>query len=297
MTAKTSSFVHRPRGALSAAALGLILLTAAPAPASAVPSRLTVIVLENEPYKKIVGSAQAPYLNALIRQGRLFSHYTAVTKGSPHNYRAMTSGLTTGGATGPNVFADLESSNLDWRELDESMTGTCAEGSAGKVPDTRVTLFEPGHDPALMYSSTEACKQDDLPMTASSFVPSGLPDLTFIIPNQCDNMHTLPGGGRPCPAYFGSNAGTSKIRLSDNWLSVVVPKLLAQPDETVLITWDESGDSSEHIAAIEVGAGVEAGSSDPTAYTHYGLEAGLYERFGLGKPPHNGATATPLPIP
>jgi phosphatidylinositol-3-phosphatase len=256
-----------------------------------------VIVLENKPYKQIVGSDRAPYLNALIGQGKLFTHYTAVVSGSPHNYRAMTSGLTTGGSTGPNVFTALESSGRDWQELDESMTGSCAGGNAGKVPGTTVPLFEPGHDPASMYKSTDACKKDDLPMTSNTFIPSALADFTFIVPSQCDDMHTLPKGGKPCPAYFGSNSGTSEIKMGDDWLSIVVPQILAHPDETVLITWDESADSSEHIVTLEVGAGVEADSSDATAYDHYGLEAGLYRLFGLGKPPHNGATARPLPIP
>ena len=48
---------------------------------------------------------------------------------------------------------------------------------------------------------------------------------------------------------------------------------------------------------LELGAGVTSGSTDGTAYNHYGLEAGLYNTFGLGTAPNNGATATPLPIP
>ena len=53
----------------------------------------------------------------------------------------------------------------------------------------------------------------------------------------------------------------------------------------------------EHLVAVEAGAGVVPGSTDGTAYTHYGLEAGMYRYFGLGAAPGNGATATPLPIP
>ena len=36
-------------------------------------------------------------------------------------------------------------------------------------------------------------------------------------------MHTLPGSGQACPAYFGSNTGSSLIALGDNWLAKVVP--------------------------------------------------------------------------
>src|SRR6266487_3363594 len=121
-----------------------------------------------------------------------------------------------------------------------------------------------------------------------------------VVPNECDDMHTLPANGQDCPAYFGSNSGTSLINMGDNWLASVVPSLLAQPNVTVLITWDEGTQSStppQHIVTLEVGAGVTAGSRDDNAYTHYGLEAGLYRYFGLGTAPNKGATATPLALP
>ena len=47
----------------------------------------------------------------------------------------------------------------------------------------------------------------------------------------------------------------------------VVPQLLAQPNVTVLITFDEGGlDQGEHIATLLVGAGVTPGSTDNTLY-------------------------------
>ena len=155
-------------------------------------------------------------------------------------------------------------------------------------------------DPDYQYRAGTACSTNDVPMTTGTFNPASLPDFSYIVPNQCDDMHTLPGNGAACPAYFGSNSGTSLINMGDNWLATVVPQLLAQPNVTVVITWDEGTGSStppEHIVALEAGAGVAAGSSDGTAYNHYGLEAGLYNYFGLGTAPNNGATATPLPIP
>lgn len=133
-------------------------------------------------------------------------------------------------------------------------------------------------------------------MTSSTFNPASLPDLSYIVPNECDDMHTLPANGAACPAFFGSNPGTSVINIGDNWLATVVKSLLAQPNVTVLITWDE-GRVGSQIPTLEVGAGVTAGSTDGAAYNHYNLEAGLYHYFGLGTAPSNGAAATPLPIP
>jgi hypothetical protein len=294
-------------GRLAAAALAVSLVLASVGlladPASAQPvNKLVVIVMENEPYGKILGSREAPYLDSLSQGGLLFTSYTAVKSGSGPNYLAMTSGLTAKvSPPSPNVFQAIDATGgaLTWQEFDESMGANCGVSSGAKVPGTDTPLYTRGHDPAYQYHQNDSCKQNDVPMSPSTFAPANLPDLSYVVPNQCDDMHSLPGRGQPCPAYFGSNTGTSKINMGDHWLSVVVPQLLQQPGVTVLITWDESGGSTsppEHIVTLEAGPGALAGSTDATSYNHYGLEAGLYRYFELGTAPNHGSTATVLPI-
>ncbi len=282
--------------------LGVSLVWPVQGAAAAQAGKLVVIVMENETYGNIVGNSQAPYLNQLITQGQLFTNYAAVASGSNPNYLAMTSGLTSAQSPpSPNVFQAIDGSGGGtWKEFMESMPGNCASGTSAAVPGTSVPLYTADHDPDYQYRATTTCSTNDVPMTASTFNPASLPDLSYVVPNECDDMHTPPASGLACPAYFGSNPGTSLINMGDNWLAAVVPSLLAQPGVTVLITWDEGTLSStppEHVVALEAGAGVTAGSADGTAYTHYGLEAGLYRYLGLGTAPNNGATATPLPIP
>jgi hypothetical protein len=282
--------------------IGASLVWVLPGLAAAQTGKLVVIVEENEAYDSIVGNSQAPYLNQLIAQGKLFTNYTAVASGSTPDYLAMTSGLTTSvSPPSPNIFQAIDGSGTrTWKEYMESMPGNCAQGTSANIPGTTVPLYTASHDPDYQYRASTTCSTNDVPMTTGTFNPASLPDLSYIVPGQCDDMHTLPGNGAACPAYFGSNPGTSLINMGDNWLATVVPQLLAQPNVTVVITWDEGTGSStppEHIVALEAGAGVTAGSSDGTAYNHYGLEAGLYNYFGLGPAPNNGATATPLPIP
>ncbi len=276
------------------AAVGIVPATVARASDT---RRVVVIVLENKTYDRIVGNRQAPYLNGLLTQGEQFTDYAAVGAGSPHDYRAMTSGLTTGGSGGPNLFRAMDATGIDWREFSESMTGTCGEGSDGKVPGSKEPLYTKNHDPAWMYRSTESCKQRDVPMAGDTFDPADLPRFSLVIPNQCDDMHSAPSGGL-CPAWFGDARGGSSIAVGDDWLKTVVPQLLAQPDVTVLVTFDEGSNAShQHVLMVEVGSGVTAGSKDGGSYDHYGLLAGLYARFGLGTPPNHAANATPLPIP
>jgi hypothetical protein len=271
--------------------------------ADAQTGKVVLIVLENEPYASIVGNSQAPYLNQLIAQGELFTDYAGVADGSNPNYLAMTSGLTSElSPPAANIFKAIDASggSVSWKEFMESMPGNCADGNSANVPGTSVALYTADHDPGYSYRSAITCSTNDVPMTAATFKPASLPDLSYVVPNECDDMHTLPGSGQACPAYFGANPGASLISMGDNWLATVIPPLLAQPNVTVLITWDEGSMSTtppEHLVTVAAGAGVVPGSTDGTAYTHFGLEAGMYRYFGLGTAPGNGATATPLPIP
>ena len=259
--------------------------------------RVVVIVFENKPYTHVVGRGDAPYFNQLMREGTLFTNYSAVISGSPKDYRAMTSGLTTGSSVG-NVFRAIDDTHgrVAWAEMNESMKGTCADGSTGVVPGTSENLYYTGHDPAFMNRKNESCEQHDIGLTNATFDPHTLPDLTFLIPNMCTDMHTYPRKGT-CPAFFGPVKGKSSLAIGDAWLKKVVPLLLAEPDITVLVTFDEGANSShQHVVMIEVGHRVTAGGRDDRAYDHYGLLAGLYKTFGLGTPPNNAAHATPLPI-
>ena len=278
------------------------LAWAIPALSAAQSGKVVVIMEENETYDSIVGNSQAPYLNQLISQGELLTNYTGIADGSHPNYIAQTSGLSPSqNPPTPNIFQAIDGTGggLTWKEFMESAPGNCANGTSTNIPGTSVPLYTADHDPAYAYRSNTTCNANDVPMTSSTFNPASLPSFSYIVPNQCDDMHTLPGSGQACPAYFGSNTGGSLISIGDKWLATVVPQLLAQPGVTVLITWDEGSTSTtppEHLAAIEAGAGVTPGSTDGTAYNHYGIEAGLYKYFGLGTAPNNGATATPVPF-
>jgi hypothetical protein len=279
--------------------LGTGLAGTVQATAQAQSGKLVVIVEENESYGNIVGNtAQAPYLNQLISQGELFTNYTGVTGGSQPNYLAMISGITSKkkSVLAPNIFQaiDRTGGTLTWKEFMESESGNCTGASIG------TSLYATDHDPDYIERANNTCTANNVPMNASTFNPASLPDLSYVVPNQCDDMHNLPGSGQACPAFFGPNPGTSQINIGDNWLATVVPQLLAQPNVTVVITWDEDSSSTTppmHVAAIEAGAGVTPGSANGTAYNHYGLEAGMYAHFGLGTAPGGGATATPLPLP
>jgi hypothetical protein len=292
-------------GALAVVSLAAVLTVPIQAPnAQAQPGtrKVVLIVDENAPFTKIVDKASAPYMNALVSQGVLFTDYHAITTGSAKDYRAMSSGRTDQ-VTPPsdNIYEALDTSDIPWTSFQESMVDNCGAGSSGTVPGTSVPLYTPGHDASHMFRANDACATNDVPLVSDTQLQT-LPDFSVIIPNECDDMHTFPTGDQEfpsgtCPSYFGPVSGENKREIGDAWLQHVVPLLLADPTVTVLITFDEGGRANaQHVYTVEVG-GVAAGTTDATTYDHYGLLAGLYDAFALGTAPNSAATAVPLPIP
>ena len=95
----------------------------------------------------------------------------------------------------------------------ESMPSNCGGGTSANVPGTTDTLYTADHDPGLQYSPTISCAANDVPLD-SSFNPANLPNFSYMVPNECNDMHTLPTGGQACPSYFGPNTGTQPISSS-----------------------------------------------------------------------------------
>ena len=252
--------------------------------------------MENKQYATIIGSSKAPFLNGtMIAHGVLDTHYIAAP-GSLPDYLMMTSGQYTPPASAPNLFAALGTAT-PWREFEESMPSVCyTGGSFGVVTGTSDPLYKKGHNPAIQFTSvtsTSLCA-NVVPLSPVYFNPSALPAFSFVVPNQCNDMHTLPTNDQ-CPTWTGgTTTGSSTIQLGDNWLASFVPAIAQVA--TVIVTWDEGSSSNEQVVTVAYGVGVSQGQ-DSTAYTHASLEAGLYSYFGLGTAPGAGATAAPLPIP
>ncbi|MDP9319401.1 MAG: alkaline phosphatase family protein, partial [Actinomycetota bacterium] len=234
-------------------------------------AHVVVIMEENLSYTNAIGSAKAPYLNALATDCALATKFHNETHGSQPNYMAATSGQTTGvgvHTTNQSIFEQVTS----WNELEESMGGSCG---------VTATHYKRGHDPAYWYKPiATACKQNDLSMAASDSGATSLPTAayTFITPNTCHDHHWETG----C-----SGSSSTNVQSMDTWLSGTVQAIQQTADyqagrTLIFVTFDEgqagttgencadatNTDPSCHIATIAVAAGVHA-VSDPTFYTHY----------------------------
>jgi hypothetical protein len=275
----------RVRGTLAGLACALAMTVgggaataqAAPVKAHLAPAEpVVVIVLENKTYQNIVGSSSAPYIQSLIAAGTLYTNYQAAP-GSLPDYLRMTGGIatTSAAANSENIFDQLQKAGISWGQYNESMPSACYTRS-GPLP------YDKNHNAAVWYhditSNKTACA-NMLPYTA--FDPTHLRAFSYVVPNDSNDMHD-------------GSSKAAQIKAGDNWLKAHVPAMLAGGAQ-VIVTWDEGTRSNEHIATIAIGGGAAAGATNATAYTHFGLLAGLEDAFGVARV-NSAVGATPFPV-
>ena len=105
------------------------------------PEHVVIVIEENLGAGGILGSADAPYLNALARQGATFTNASAVTHPSQPNYLALFSGSTQGvkddgcpkSFSGPNLATALLTAHLTFGGYSEDLPShdvtACHSGS------------------------------------------------------------------------------------------------------------------------------------------------------------------------
>ncbi|MGH9101641.1 MAG: alkaline phosphatase family protein [Acidimicrobiales bacterium] len=225
------------------------------------------VVMENKSYSSIIGSAAAPYENALARRCGTATDYSAVAHPSLPNYLALTGGSTFGvrsdeapsnvSAPGASIFSQVAAAGLQWRSYEESMPTRCALGNSG--------AYAVRHNPATYYTSLRsACSRWDVPMGTvtsgplrSALYGGHLPSFSFVTPNTCDDMHSCP------------------VRTGDTWLAAFMGMVLRSPAYdggtlAIVVTWDE-GESTNQVPAIVVSPSTRVGVRSASPFDHYSL--------------------------
>jgi hypothetical protein len=232
------------------------------------------IVFENKSYPQVIGSANAPYINALAERCGSASKFLAEAHPSLPNYIAMTSGSTQRIAddSGPSsralrvasIFSQLGS---DWKALQESMPANCARANSGR--------YAVRHNPAAYYTNLRTqCPNQDVPLRSDADLSARF---TFITPDLCHDMHS---------SSCASNAA-QQVQRGDQWLAGFLPKILGSAQyqagrTAVFITWDEDDYSStQHVATLVLAPSVPPGTAPTTTFNHYSLLRTTEEMLGL----------------
>jgi phospholipase C len=237
----------------------------ASASASAPIQHIVVILEENEPADHVLSDDDAPYLNQLAKTSAVAANYAAITNPSLPNYIALTSGTTAGITTDcgphdcpadvPNLADSVENSGRTWRIYGEGMPQACADTSTGN--------YAVKHIPFLYYPSisqdAKRCADHVVPyqQLAKDLAANRLPDLVFITPDLCNDMHNC------------------SIATGDLWLSNEVPKILDSnafaEDSLLVVTFDEGTKNHNDVATVFAGPAAKAGVTSTKAYSHYSL--------------------------
>lgn len=256
-------------------------------------SHVAVVIMENLELSAVIGSPDAPYVNALSRRYALATNYHAISHPSLPNYLALIGGSTFGVhsdctdclVTAPNLVDQLEGSRVSWRAYMEGLPSACdtVANSGG---------YAKKHDPFLYFRDVVGNRA-----RCSQVVPYGrlagdlrsgrLPDFVWLSPNLCDDGHDC------------------SLRQADRFLASVLPALLRElgPGGVLMLTWDEGKSDRSccggqaaggRVATIVAGPGARAATVSGAPFDHYSLLRTVEDLFGLT---HLGRAADPQTRP
>jgi hypothetical protein len=244
---------------LACTALGAASCSFSPGGGGGALQNVFVILMENENWSSVKGSASAPYINGtLLGAGAHAEAYFGPDAGgntlhpSEPNYLWLEAGTNFGivldGApagdhqkTTQHLVTQLENAGLSWTSWQEDVDG-------GSCPVAAAAEYVPRHNPMVFFDDVTDTNSPTSPHCIERVRP--YPELAahlsagtasrynFITPNLCHDMHGDKGIlTNNCP-------GTDLIALGDAWLSTEVPKILASSQYrnggVVFILWDES---------------------------------------------------------
>lgn len=267
------------------------------------------ITMENHSYDDIIGSPNAPRINALAHGYGLATAYYGVTHPSEPNYVAAIGGSyygiqddspynsTANGVShtisAPSIVDQLEGAGLTWKTYQQSLPYAGFTGTA--YPSSSNPLYASKHNPFLNFSHVQhspAELQHIVPDTQlSTDLQSGnVPNFSFIAPDQCHDMHGIAS----------CTDDDALLRTGDAYVANVVSAITAssvwaKDNNAIVITWDENDSSpfgttgccnanpgGGHVATIVIANHGPRGVHDATPYNHYSLLKTIEDAFHLG---------------
>jgi len=241
-------------------------------------AHIVIVIEENHSYSHILGRADAPFINALARDGALMTKATMEREGSEPNYLALFSGSTQGvyhtdcqmllGA--PNLATQLHAAGLSFVNYEQGLPragyGGCIYGNYAKK-----------HNAVAFFWNVPSV--DDQPMTVFTHDYRMLPTVSFVVPDLDHDMHS----------------GT--VAQADDWLRANLGGYVAWAqthDSLFILTWDEGNDGPLHwhIPTIIDGAFIKPGQYSQ-GINHYNLLRTIEDLYHL-TPLGHARQAAPL---
>ncbi|WP_055489727.1 alkaline phosphatase family protein [Streptomyces sp. TP-A0356] len=242
------------------------------------PDHVVVVVFENHAYSQVIGSSSAPYINSLKSGGANLTQSYAETHPSQPNYFALFSGstqgitddscYTPGFSSAPNLASELIAAGRTWASYNESLPSqgstTCSSGNYARK-----------HNPWFGFSNVPTSTAKTFAQFPTDY--STLPQLSFVVPNLCSDMHD-------CSVSTGDTWLKNNLGAYATWAKT--------HNSLLVVTFDEDNRlSGNRIPTVLYGQPVTAGSSSSTTYNHYDLLRTLEDTQGLSTHAGNAASA------
>ena len=207
-----------------------------------------VIMLENHSQQGVIGDPNSPYITSLAHAYSSASNYYGVTHPSEPNYVAFLSG-SNWWINNDNPANRFDHLNLvDQLEKQQSWAGymeamPADDKTADYWPSSSNALYASKHNPFVLFNdirNSSARMANVKPYTqfaADLQSERTTPDLSFIVPDQCNDMHGgvyTPVAGHPetpCP-YGSTNDDANDAALkqkADAWVHTAVQTIMASP--------------------------------------------------------------------
>ena len=247
------------------------------------PTHIVIVVEENRSENGIIGNKSAPFITTLAAGGANMTQSFAETHPSEPNYLALFAGNTLGvtkdqcpvnGGAAPNLGSELLAAGYTFVGFAE---GLPAVGS----PVCSAGKYARKHVPWANFTNVPAA--NSLPFSAFPMGNySSLPTVSFVIPNNDDNMHD------------------GSIAQADSWLNREMSgyaNWAVANNSLLIVTFDEDdgsgpGGSRNQIPTVFYGAHVR-----PDSYSeqinHDNVLATVEQMYGL---PKTGYAAGAAPI-
>jgi acid phosphatase len=235
------------------------------------PDHIVVVIEENRAYSRIIGNMAAQYINALANRGALFSQSYGVAHPSQPNYLALFAGSTMGVTDNscPHAFKTENLASLLARAGFTFATYSEAMPSPG-FTGCMSGHYQRKHNPMVNWQGHNVAASANLPFTAFPSDLSKLPTVSFVVPDQQNDMHD---GDEPDTIIRG-----------DNWLKKNIDAYMrwAEKNNSLLIlTFDEDDfNESNRITTIFVGPMVKQGVY-ARRIDHYSVLRTLLEMYEL----------------
>jgi phosphatidylinositol-3-phosphatase len=228
----------------------------------------------------------------------------------------------TTGIVGRSIADQLVERGLSWKSYQESLPPTGADGvnnSDGFYSDvtpfttplpaekqTLINLYAVKHNPFVYFQSVQEGWSDDNTLGNSvgfegphglfdDLHSGGVPSLSFIVPNQCNDQHGRGNAGPACdydPSTLGTQVGLNPALIfrGDQMIETLVKAIHASPawgwgNNAIVLLWDENDysatpNTNQVLLTVETNFGVQGVQSD-NFYTHFSLLKSLEGGFGL----------------